>query len=86
MGEMWLRRAAGSAHTTAVNKGTEDLHPCQRQLREDGVRRLPPSPMATMSTLHLLPSRSGRDPAGSVTTSEERYQSGLCRLVLIWRG
>jgi hypothetical protein len=86
MGEMWLRRAAGSAHTTAANKGAEDLHLRRRRLREDGARRLPPSPTVTTSTLHFLPSRSGRDPAGSVTTGEERYQSGHCRLVSIWRG
>ena len=72
MGKMWLRQAAGSAHMTSANKAAEDLHPRRRQLREDGVCRLPPSPMATTSTLHFLPSRSGRDPAGSVTTREER--------------
>ena len=63
---------AGSAHTTAANKGAEDLRPRQRRLREDGAHRLPPSPTATTSTLHLLTSRSGRDSAGSVTTGEER--------------
>src|SRR3954468_7090603 len=63
---------AGSAHTTAANKGAEDLRPRQRRLREDGVHRLPPSPTATTSTLHLLTSRRGRDSAGSVTTGEER--------------
>src|SRR3954471_12120101 len=72
----WVRcrlgRQAGSAHTTAANKGAEDLRPRQRRLQEDGAHRLPPSPTATMSTLHLLTSHSGRDSAGSVTTGEER--------------
>src|SRR3989337_2993726 len=67
-----LGRRAGSAHTTAANKGAEDLCLRQRRLREDGMHRLPPSPTATTSTLHLLTSRSGRDSAASVTTDEER--------------
>jgi hypothetical protein len=73
---MWARCGlggrAGSAHMTAANKGMEDLRPRRRRLKEDGAHRLPPSPMATTSTLDLLTSRSGRDPAGSVTTGEER--------------
>ena len=62
----------GSAHTTAANKGAEDLHLRQRWLWEDGAHQLPPVPTATTSTLHLLTSRSGWDSAGSVTTGEER--------------
>ena len=62
----------GSAHTTAANKGAEDLRPRQRRLREDGAHRLPPSLTATMLTLHLLTSRNGRDSTGSVTIGEER--------------
>src|SRR4051812_12605712 len=72
----WARCCLGgrarSSHTTAANKGAEDLRPWQHRLREDGAHRLPPSPTATTSTLHLLTSRSGRDSAGSVTTGEER--------------
>ena len=60
----------GSAHTTAANKGAEDLRP--HWLREDCVHQLPLSLTATMSMLHLLTSHSGRDSAGSVTTGEER--------------
>ena len=72
VGEMSFRRAGGICHTTAANKGAEDLRPRQRRLREDGAHRLAPSPTATTSTLHLLTSRSGRDSARSVTTGEER--------------
>ena len=72
----WARCRLGGqarfANTMTVNKGAEDLRPRQRRLLEDGAHRLPPSPTATTSTLHLLTSRSGRDSAGSVTTSEER--------------
>jgi len=50
----------------------EDRRPCQRRLREDNAHRLPSSPTATMSMLHLLISRSGRHSAGSMTTGEER--------------
>ena len=63
VGEVSFRWRAGSAHTTAANKGVEDLRPRQRRLREDGAHRLPPS-----STLHLLTSRSGWDSVRSVTT------------------
>lgn len=83
VGEMLFRRA-GSAHTTAANKGAEDLRPRQRRLREDGAHRLPPSPTATTSTLHLLTSRSGRDSAGSVTTGEERDR--VDTVILFWYG
>ena len=72
----WARCRLGgwveSAHTTTVNKGTEDLLLRQRRLQEDSAHRLPPSPTATTSTLHLLTSRSGQDSAGSMTTGEER--------------
>ena len=64
----------GSAHTTAANKGAEDLRPRQLRLREDGAHWLPPSPMATTSTLHLLTSRSGRDSAGSMTTGRREIE------------
>ena len=67
-----LGERAGSSHTMAANKGAEDLHPCQRRLREDDAHRLPPLPTAKTSTLHLLTSHSGRDSAGSVTTGEQR--------------
>jgi hypothetical protein len=56
------RQSAGSANTTAGSKGAEDL-PRRCQVREDGTRRLPPSPPATTSR---------RDPAGSVTIGEKR--------------
>ena len=70
---MSLRRAGGgSAHMTTANKGAEDLRMHQHQLQEDGAHRLPPSPMATTSTLHLLTSRNKRVSTGSVTTGEER--------------
>ena len=84
VGEMSFRRGARSAHTTAANKGTEDLCPRQRRLREDGAHRLPPSPTATTSMLHLLTSRSRRDSAGSVTTGEERDR--VDTVILFWYG
>ena len=77
---------AGSAHTTTANKGAEDLRPRQRRLREDDAHRLPPSPTATTSTLHLLTSRSGRDSAGSVTTGEERDRLDTVILFLYGEG
>ena len=49
-----VRQAAGSANMTAASKGAED-HPRRRQVIEDSARRLPPSPTATASTLHLVP-------------------------------
>jgi hypothetical protein len=57
-----VRQAAGSANSMAGSKGEEDL-PRRRQVREDGARRLPPSPAVTTS---------GRYPAGSVSTGEKR--------------
>ena len=59
VGEMSFRRAGGICPHEAANKGAKDLRPCQRQLQEDGADRLPPSPTATTSMLHLLTARSG---------------------------
>ena len=69
---MSFRREGGIYPHEAANKVTENLHPRQRRLREDGAHLLPLSPTVTTSTLHLLTSRSGQDSAGSMTTGEER--------------
>ena len=72
VGEMSFRRVGGIFPHDGSEQGRGGSSSAPARLREDGAHRLPPSPTATTSTLHLLTSRSGRDSAGSVTTGEER--------------
>jgi hypothetical protein len=72
VGEMSLRRAGGICPHDGSEQGRGGPSSAPAPAPEDGAHRLPPSPTATTSTLHLLTSHSGRDSAGSVTTCEER--------------